>query len=231
MHRETSTSSDQGKLIWMGDTKHCSEVSGTTDQQTLVCMVKEEAERGNLPSLHLEIYQKGGHKKTIEPGGPIGEWHFEEDGRQIEVSYGPADDQLQHALYELATGHLIERVAETDESSLPQWAKSAAQIQDESLQMSAELSAERMKWISKVLRQIGKFRPDMRRKDLLKVFSTEGGLSFGTQRTYVYAECPYIRVIVHFKAPTNEGPVAKDDDPDDIVESISQPYLQWGVYD
>jgi hypothetical protein len=74
-------SSDQGKLIWMADTKQCSEVSGAGDQQTLVCMVMEDQERGNLvPSLRLEIYQKGGKKKIIEPGGPIGERHFGEDG-------------------------------------------------------------------------------------------------------------------------------------------------------
>ena len=55
-------SSDQGKLIWMADSKHGSQVSGTSDQQTLVCMVMEDPERGNLvPSLHLEVYQKGGY--------------------------------------------------------------------------------------------------------------------------------------------------------------------------
>jgi hypothetical protein len=96
--------------------------------------------------------------------------------------------------------------------------------------MSTELSAERTKWISKVLRQIGKFKPGIRRRDLLKVFTTEGGLSFRTQRTYVYAECPYIKVTVHFKVSGDEGATI-DEDPDDIIESISQPYLQWGVYD
>jgi hypothetical protein len=81
-----------------------------------------------------------------------------------------------------------------------------------------------------VLRQIGKFKPGMRRKDLLKVFTTEGGLSTQTQRTYVYIECPYIKLTVHFKASSNESAEIPDD-PDDIIESISQPYLQWGVYD
>ena len=120
-------------------------------------------------------------------------------------------DQVNHALYDLGTARLIGKVAESEESLLPQWAKSAAQIQDETVQTSAELAAERTKWISKVLRQIGKFKPGMRRKDLLKVFTTEGGLSTQTQRTYVYIECPYIKVTVHFKASSNESTEIQDD--------------------
>ena len=42
---------------------------------------------------------------------------------------------------------------------------------------------------------------------LLTVFTTEGGISTRTQRTYVNTECPH------------------------ITESISQPYLAWGVID
>jgi len=225
-------SSDQGRLIWMANTKHCSEVREASDHQTFVCMVMENPERSNfVPSLHLELYRRGGHKEIIEPGGPIGEWHFSEDGQEIAVAYAPANGQVNHALYELETARLIERVAETsDESLLPRWAKSALQIQDESVPMSADLSAERTKWISKVLRQIGKFKPGMRRKDLLKVFTTEGGMSTQTQQTYVYAGCPYIKVIVHFK-PSSNADTEIYENPDDIIESISQPYLQWGVYD
>lgn len=224
-------SSDRGKLIWMADTKHCSQVSGTSDQQTLVCMVTEDPGRGNLvPSLRLEIYQKGGYKEIIEPGGPIGEWHFWEGDRQIEVSFVLDGGQVNHALYDIGTARLLGKVTETDESLLPQWAKGAAQIQDETVQTSAELAADRTKWISKVLRQIGKFKPGMQRKDLYEVFTTEGGLSTRTQRTYVYSECRYIKVTVHFKVSKNES-IEIQDDPDDIIESISQPYLQWGVYD
>jgi hypothetical protein len=194
-------------------------------------MVMEDPERGNLvPSLHLGICQKGGHKKIIEPGGPIVEWHFWEHDRQIEVSFVSAGGKVNHAWYDLGTARLIGEVAETDESSLPQWAKSAAQIEDETVQTSPELAAQRTKWISKLLRQIGKFKPGMRREDLLKVFTTEGGLSTQTQRTCVSRECPYSKVTVHFKASGNQSTEIQDD-PDDIIESVSQPYLQWGVYD
>src|SRR6266566_3734307 len=63
------------------------------------------------------------------------------------------------------------------------WMANKAQIQDESVPMSAVLTDERTKWIAKVLRQIGKIRPGMRRRDLLTVFTTEGGISTRTQRT------------------------------------------------
>ena len=58
--------SDQGKLIWMANTKHCSEVREANDQQTVGCRVLQDRELGNnAPSLQLEIYRKGGHKEIV----------------------------------------------------------------------------------------------------------------------------------------------------------------------
>jgi len=96
--------------------------------------------------------------------------------------------------------------------------------------MSAALTLERTKWIAKVMRQIGKIKPGMRRRDLLRVFTAEGGLSNRFQRTYVHIECPYIKVNVRFRAATSERN-ALTEDPNDIIESISQPYLAWGAID
>src|SRR5919108_4227178 len=218
-------SSDQGKLIWMANIKHCSEVSEASDQQTVGCRVIQDQELGNIaPSLQLEIYRKGGHKEIIEPGAPILEWHFWEEGQQVAFSYGQGNGQLTYALYDLATARIIEKLAEpSDESLLPQWAKSQAQIQDESVPTSAALSEERTKWIAKVLREIDRITPGMGRRDLLTVFTTEGGISTRTQRTYVHTECPYIKVTVRFKAVSESSP-GPAEDPDDIIESISPPY-------
>ena len=195
-------SSDQGKLIWMAATKHCSEARVAYDQQTVGCRVMQDQELGNfVPSLQLEIYQKGGHKEIIQPGAPILDWHFWKDGEEVAVYYGVRIRQGTYALYDAATARLIEKLAEpSDESLLPQWAKGQAQIQDESVPMSAALNEERTKWIAKVLRQISAIEPGMSRKDLLKVFRAEGGLSTRTLRTYTHIECPYIKVTVRFKA-------------------------------
>jgi hypothetical protein len=105
-----------------------------------------------------------------------------------------------------------------------------AEIQDESVPMSAALTQERTKWIAKVMRQIGKIKPGMRRRDLLRVFTTEGGPSNRFQRTYVHVECPYIKVNVRFKATSSERSVFTED-PNDLIESISQPYLAWSAMD
>jgi hypothetical protein len=225
-------SSDQGKLIWMANTDHCLEASSAADQQTVGCAVKQDKTPDNfMSSVQLEIYRKGGHKEIIEPGAPIWEWHFWKDGEQVAIHSGPRNAPGTYALYDSATGRLVEKLAEpAEESLLPEWAKSRAEIEDESVPMSAGLREERTKWIAKLLRQIEKVKPGMRRRDLLKVFTTEGGISFPTERTYVHKECPYIKVGVRFKA-VHEESNGFNESPDDIIESISKPYLEWSMAD
>ena len=64
----------------MADTRHCSESMFATDRQTVGCMVAPSTDVfPPAPSLKLEIYLKGGEKRTIEPGAPILEWHFWEE--------------------------------------------------------------------------------------------------------------------------------------------------------
>jgi hypothetical protein len=66
----------------------------------------------------------------------------------------------------------------------------------------------------------------MLRSDLIKVFTTEGGLSTTTQRTYVYRQCPYIKVDVKFAASSRDEEV-----PTDKIVEISRPYLAFSVGD
>ncbi len=70
----------------------------------------------------------------------------------------------------------------------------------------------------------------MTRAELLKVFITEGGLSSATHRTFVYRDCPYIKVDVDF---TDSDPNQKrvEERPTDIVSKISKPYLDWSISD
>ena len=184
-----------------------------------------------LPTLQLEIYLKRGDKRTIEPGAPILDWHFWEDGRKVAVHSGQRVRQGTYALYESTTARVIEKLAEpAEEISLPQWAKSQSQSQDEAVPMSAALTQERTYWIAKVLRQIEKIEPGMRRKDLGGILTTEGGLSNRFQRPSVHVDCPYIKVNVRFKAASDETNALKED-PDDTIESVSQPFLQWSTMD
>ena len=224
-------SSEQGKLIWMGNTKRCWELTEAPDRQTFGCSVRSDLNRGDMAALQLEIYRKGGHKVILEPGALIRDWRFWKDGEQVAVSFGPANAPVTYALYDAATGRPIEKLSQpSDESLLPQWAKSEWQIQAESVPMSAELNQQRIQWIGKVLRDIEQIRPGMRRKDLVTIFTTEGGLSTRTLRTYVYKDCPYIKVTVQFKSPDGES-FELDENPDDVIESLSQPFLGLSTID
>jgi len=223
--------SDGGKPLKMATVAHCIEARFADDRQTVGCSVA----RGTTPeeamqSLRLEIYLRNGKKEIIETETPM-DWHFWRDGQQVAVYSRLLDGKERYALYDAASALLIEELAgPSDGSLLPEWAKSRAQVQDESVPMGDDYATERTKWVAKVLRQIRKIEPGMKRRDLPKVFTTEGGLSTRFQRTYVYSECPYIKMNVRFKAANNEGN-GVEEEPDDIIESISQPYLAWSVVD
>jgi len=78
-------------------------------------------------------------------------------------------------------------------------------------------------WVSNVLACIATIKPGMTRSDLLRVFTTEGGLSTRTHRTYVLKQCPTIKVDVEFSISANEA--------DDKISQISKPYLDYSNYD
>lgn len=93
-----------------------------------------------------------------------------------------------------------------------------------------------VKWVAHVLEQIERIKLGMTRADLLKVFTTEGGLSTGLQRTYVSRSCPYFKVDATFRAVGRpdkdaEGRVTLVEDSRDEILSISRPYLEFSVMD
>jgi hypothetical protein len=198
--------------------QHCIEAKFADDKKTVGCSVA----RGTTPeeamqSIRLEVYLRNGWLKIIETETPMG-WHFWHDGQQVSVYSRSHDGQKHYALYDAASAQLVQEfMGPSDDSLLPEWAQSPAQVQDESVPVGNDYSEERTKWIANVLRQITKIEPGMKRQDLLKVFTTEGGLSTRFQRTYVYSECPYIKVNVRFKAANNEGN-AVEEKPDDQTQ-------------
>ena len=103
-----------------------------------------------------------------------------------------------------------------------------AQTQDE--RDTPAFDSEHTEWIANSLLSIQTVKAGMTRADLMKVFTTEGGLEFfgatTRQQTYVYRKCPYIKVDVKFEA---SGPVEYL--PGDKIISISRPYLAWSVMD
>jgi hypothetical protein len=100
----------------------------------------------------------------------------------------------------------------------------------------SQKSEENTKWVSDSLREMKTIEVGKTRADLLKVFTTEGGLSAGLNRTYVYRKCPYIKVDVEFEAIGRtardaEGRVTLKEDDRDKIKSISKPYLELSIVD
>ena len=91
-------------------------------------------------------------------------------------------------------------------------------------------------WIASSLKEMQKIKVGMTRADLLKVFTTEGGLSTALNRSYVYRDCSYIKVDVEFEAvgrPARDadGRVTPVEANEDVIKKISKPYLEWMVID
>ncbi len=93
-------------------------------------------------------------------------------------------------------------------------------------------AGEHEAWISKATTEIQTIKVGMTREDLLKVFTKASGF-FTTSRlagTYQYKESPYIKVDVEFsEAPGADKDTAEN--PKDIIQSISKPYLAPPTYD
>ena len=85
---------------------------------------------------------------------------------------------------------------------------------------------EHTEWIATALRSIQAIKVGMTRSELMKVFTTEGGLEFKSattsQRTYVYRKCPYIKVDVKLAISS-----PYEDLPTDKITELSRPYLEW----
>jgi hypothetical protein len=76
----------------------------------------------------------------------------------------------------------------------------------------------------------------MSRRQLLHVFTTEGGLFTALERTFVSRDCPYFKVDVTFHRATGPSTDLKGKDAlrevdNDVIVTISKPYLEFSVSD
>lgn len=82
--------------------------------------------------------------------------------------------------------------------------------------------------ISGIIAECQKIKPGMTRADLLKLFTTEGGISAAMHREFVFHSCPYIKVDVEFTLSDKQQ---RDERPADIITKISKPYLELPISD
>ena len=95
---------------------------------------------------------------------------------------------------------------------------------------------ERIAWVTSSLQRMQSIQPGMTRHALSDVFTTEGGLSTGLQRSYVSKDCPYFKVDVEFEpfgrpSRDGQGRVTLVEDDRDVISKISTPYLQFAITD
>jgi hypothetical protein len=100
---------------------------------------------------------------------------------------------------------------------------------------TADPSDARVMWVAQALTRMLTIKIGMTRGDLLKVFTTEGGLSTRVQHTYVSRDCPYFKVDVEFKEVGPPGPngdqMSFGESGADIILKISRPYLAFSILD
>ena len=106
-------------------------------------------------------------------------------------------------------------------------------VQEKALNTTRK-TKEYTQWISQVLAQRQTLKPGMKRANLDQLFTQEGGIRGGL--TYVYRECPFIKVDFEFKRAAEtkydkQGRVVSGLSPNDEITSISRPYLQYSIYD
>jgi hypothetical protein len=89
--------------------------------------------------------------------------------------------------------------------------------------------------VDQVLKDVSSIQSGMTRAELLRVFTTEGGLSTRDEQRYVYRRCPLIKVMVSFRRPADAdddwGGAPEEERAGDIIQSISKPFLEYSITD
>jgi hypothetical protein len=85
------------------------------------------------------------------------------------------------------------------------------------------------KAIVTVLQAVHELKPGMTREDVLRNFTTEGGLSARSSNHFVYRGCPYIKIDVTFAIPSGEDQTVTDGA--DKIATVSRPYLEYSIVD
>jgi hypothetical protein len=104
--------------------------------------------------------------------------------------------------------------------------------QEVDTRVRGQIDQEHTNWLDHVLRSISTIKPGMTRKDLFTILTEEGGISTRTRKTYVYKDCPYIKVDVEFSPADNDAnPDALAENSEDKILKMSRPYLEYSHMD
>jgi hypothetical protein len=89
-------------------------------------------------------------------------------------------------------------------------------------------------WVGKSLEHMLTVKAGMTRKQLVKVFTIQGGVYSAKKRQFVSRDCGYFKVNVKFRraamdSQIDEGETNELDD--DVITSISGPFLGYMIFD
>jgi hypothetical protein len=82
--------------------------------------------------------------------------------------------------------------------------------------------------ISGIIQECAKLKAGTTRTELMKHFTIEGGIYSATAQTLAYRTCPYIKVDVVFVLADSKE---KKESPQDVLITISKPYLEFSISD
>jgi hypothetical protein len=97
-------------------------------------------------------------------------------------------------------------------------------------------SSDHVAWVGESLKRMLTVEPGRNREQLMRVFTTEGGISTVLQRTFVSRDCPFFKVDVTLRRAAGFDANASQDQwiqerDDDVIVRISRPYLQFSIMD
>ncbi len=96
--------------------------------------------------------------------------------------------------------------------------------------LNSQSQTSNCKCVSDALSEIEKIKVGMKRKDLDKMFSVDGGISPINPQRFVYEQCNFIKVEVKFEFIDKSNKFPKGN-PADKISEISKPYLEHPFYD
>ena len=115
-----------------------------------------------------------------------------------------------------------------DERRTARWVRQLTSLKVEPEPTTTAYGSAETRWIAANLPEMESVKVGMTRRDLLKVFTTEGGISTPTWRQYVYKKCGYIKVAVEFDSADKPAGLERLED---RITKISKPFLQFAIMD
>ena len=225
-------------LLAAGGAARAAEKEAPIDWPARAATVKVGMTRAEVEKILPKLKTTPGSKKPYEAVTITASWnrasYMVAEGWRVVVTYDysgaamPAAALMADATGEKTLAGRQECICENNRVTAPvKVGRFTPQAEDDPKLYDANL----IKKIDDIIKECSMITPGKTRADLLKIFTTEGGLSNAASRTYVHRRCFFIKVNVEFSIPDLKQRGVLDpfdtERPTDTITSISKPYLEW----